>query len=87
MLSDARKIRFEIFGRDLMVFLLEILGLLDSKLLAMLMHKTTDPNSVNKDRFFCEIVNHVRKGDRLALLLALKAKLHFISFQGNINAS
>jgi hypothetical protein len=35
MRNDVRKIRFEVFGRDFMTFLLEILGPLDSELLAM----------------------------------------------------
>jgi hypothetical protein len=60
MCIDARKMRFEVFGRDFMAFLLEILGPLDSKFLVVSIHQTIDLKSVNRDRLFCEIVSSVK---------------------------
>jgi hypothetical protein len=67
MCIDARKIHFEVFGRDFMAFLLEILGQLDSKLLVVPIHQTIDSKAVNRDRLFCEIVSHVKTWPAVAL--------------------
>jgi hypothetical protein len=87
MRSYSGKIRFEVFGRDLIAFLIEILGPLNSKLLAMSTPKTIDPKSVHKDRLFDETVNHADKWHRLSLLLAPKTESYSIIFSGNIDDS
>jgi hypothetical protein len=80
MCNDVHKIRFEVIGRDFMTFLLEMLGPLDSKLLAVSTRKMIGSESVDKDRLFCEIVNQVTKHDQVSRLLVSKTGSYNIIF-------
>jgi hypothetical protein len=64
-----------------MAVLLSILNPLDSKHLAMSTHKPIHPKSVDNDRFLSEIVNHVRKRDRLSS----KIEWHDVIFHGMVD--